>query len=505
MSIALLLAALASAALYLRRRAWLEAVLVLLAGAALAALLARLSQPASEAGALRVTAASSAAEVAAAARLRVDGDGLPGAVWRDLPARPLDWQAPATPSLQLDFPRQITLGRSLRVALTRSPAVGEARLQLLAENGQLLSETRSKEATLALDWLAPVAEDLVLRLRLLDAAGKTVAEGPLPVRVLPAVPLQARGRLYAPSFDANALNRLLTDSGANIDWEVTLGKDLRRSETPKEAGQTRDLLLLDAAWFEHAPAATRQATLAQVAQGASLIILGANASDAAVWSASLQLGLRAAGETALSGAALSLSAAALAPQPGGPWQAVEPGIVARDWQQGRIVWLGVADWHRHAISEPQQLGRWWQGVLDAARVQRMTPVQWLTPASMPLAGQRSEICAIGVQGEVTLPQLQQTLSWQARPELADARCIAVWPRSAGWLELRSGALQQRVYVFGADDWPQWQAAERRTATQAYQARTPQAASAGQRPLPAWPFAVLAALALCGLWWRERGR
>jgi hypothetical protein len=60
-----------------------------------------------------------------------------------------------------------------------------------------------------------------------------------------------------------------------------------------------------------------------------------------------------------------------------------------------------------------------------------------------------------------------------------------------------------VYVFAPEDWPQWQAAERRDATARYAARTPVPASTTQHPLARWPFAVLFALAMLGLWWRER--
>ena len=61
-----------------------------------------------------------------------------------------------------------------------------------------------------------------------------------------------------------------------------------------------------------------------------------------------------------------------------------------------------------------------------------------------------------------------------------------------------------VFLFSVrEDWPLWQAAERRDATARYAARTPVPASQTQRTLPQWPFAVLFALAMLALWWRER--
>jgi hypothetical protein len=122
---------------------------------------------------------------------------------------------------------------------------------------------------------------------------------------------------------------------------------------------------------------------------------------------------------------------------------------------------------------------------------------------MPFAGQRLEVCAQGVRGELAFPGLQQTMAWQRRPDRADASCVAVWPRQPGWLAMQSGDKSNQVYVFAANDWPMWQAAQRRAATARYAARTPATMTASGEPLPAWPFAVLFTLAMLALWWRER--
>jgi len=182
----------------------------------------------------------------------------------------------------------------------------------------------------------------------------------------------------------------------------------------------------------------------------------------------------------------------------------------RGWRQGRIGWLGVGDWHRHAIEQPRALALWWQGVLDRLQVQRSRDIAWLVPGEMPLAHQRLAVCA---QGEalatstgVAFPQLKQTLAWRRRPEHVDAVCAAVWPDRSGWLQVEAqGAKPQQgaLYVYADGDWPLWQRAERRDATARYAARTPVARDAGTRPLPAWPFGLAFALAMLGLWWRER--
>ena len=83
------------------------------------------------------------------------------------------------------------------------------------------------------------------------------------------------------------------------------------------------------------------------------------------------------------------------------------------------------------------------------------------------------------------------------------RCVAVWPREPGWLQVQAQGSTDYLYVFAKNDWPLWQAAQRRDATARYAARTAAPAAPGSTPLPAWPFALLCALALLALWWRER--
>jgi hypothetical protein len=151
---------------------------------------------------------------------------------------------------------------------------------------------------------------------------------------------------------------------------------------------------------------------------------------------------------------------------------------------------------------------WWQAVLDSAGVKHVEDVAWEEPRDMPFAGQRLEVCAQGVRGEVAFPGLQQVMSWHRRPDKADASCVAVWPRQPGWLAMQSAragapAQSNQVYVFAADDWPLWQAAQRRAATARYAARTPAPSPARGELLPAWPFALLFTLAMLALWWRER--
>jgi hypothetical protein len=487
---------------YAARRRWTDAVLALVAGAALAGTVGDFALPGEAGSTLAVDAADPPRTLAGVRTLLLSGDGLRAAEWDDLPARPLDWKKPDTPAIALDFPRTIALGRVFTLVLHRSWSA-PGRLQLMAENGQVLAEAKG-DKDLAVQWLPPVAERLVLKARLLDAAGKVVDEGPVPFTVAAPVPLQVRGRFGAPSFDLRVLDDLLAASGAVIDWQVELGKGLERAETARAHMDAPDLEIVDAAWFERAGAGTRDALLARVAGGTRLLALGANARDAGTWTRSVQLPLAPQPANRTVGTVLPMAAGGLNPagDRAGDWTGKD-GLWTRDWKAGRIAWLGVGDWHRHAIAQPRQLALWWQDILDRLRVQRRADVEWLDPEEMPLPHRRLAICARGVSGTVTVAELKQTLAWQSRPEHVDAACVAVWPAAGGWLHLQTGSNAGQVYVYAPGDWPLWQRSERRAATARYAARTLAPVASGTRPLPVWPFGVAFALAMLTLWWRER--
>ncbi|MGZ5200222.1 MAG: hypothetical protein ACXWC4_10675 [Telluria sp.] len=486
------------------RRQWIDAALVAIAAVALALVCGEITLPAKPGATLDIDASNPPHSLDGVAALRLKGDGLRAAQWNDLPARPLSWDGDGTGGIELDFPRQLSLGRMFVLTVHRSSRT-PARLQLLAENGWVLAEAHG-DGDLSVQWLPSVAERLVLRARLLGSGGRVIDEGPVPFSVSEPQPLRVQGRFGAPSFDLRALDELLANSNALLDWQITLGKAVTRSETPHDAIGDPDLLVLDAAWFEHATPAQRSAMLAQAERGAALLILGSNAADPLVWSRTLQLDLKPQPDKATEGAPLAMSVAPFNPLERGPWHAAGSLLWTRQWHAGRIGWLGAANWHRYAISDPLALALWWQATLDALGVTRPEPVEWLAPEEMPLPGQRLEVCARGVKGAATFPGLRQKLAWQRRPDRVDASCVAVWPSTSGWLEVDSpdSGAKNAIYVFAQDDWPQWQAAQRRRATARYAARTPVATTQGRRAvLPRWPFAVVFALAMLALWWRER--
>jgi hypothetical protein len=540
-SAGVLLAGLFSAALYARKNQTANAALVLAAALSLAAMLASPTQPAARAGEIAIATEPMAGPVPApppgdtlmrallavpqAGSIALTGPGLRAAQWDDLPARPLRWTAPQGELLRLDFPRTLPLGRSFTLSARHTGAQPGWRLQLLAENGQLLAEAAQLAGTapLTLAWQPPLAEQLLLQARLLDAAGKLVAQGPVPLLVVPPVPLQIIGRFGAPSFDVRALNQLLTDSNATLDWQTTLGKGLSRTETARTDLAEPNAQVIDAAWFETLAAPARAALLAQTGQGVPLIILAGNAGDAALWQRELALRLAPQApatekddirQFSIGGEQLLMPPASLNPaaQDGGTWNAAaadskgRPWLWQRTWKKVRISWVGVSDWHRYGISSPAALGQWWQALLDKAAAGATQKMAWQQPDPMPVAGLRTEVCAQGAGAGAALhiDGLPAT-AWQARRARAESVCAAFLPRQPGWLTLRSGASEHRIYVHAAGDWPLWQQALRQDATARYAARTPEAPAAGgaRSPLPSWPFAFVCAACMLLLWRRER--
>lgn len=519
---------------YLRRRQWPDALLVLLAGIALAALFLHERDPSSATTVTLHTEDESAlraglANAAQAERLLVRGDGLREAMWNDLPALPMEWQQASQDKLWLDFPRSVALGRVFGLTVRRSAAPEPWSVQLVAENGQVLAEAKAegRANVLSLAWLPPVAESMVLTARLRNAAGKTIAEGPVPLRVEAPVPLRLQGRFASPSFDARALNQLLAASGAILDWRTQLGKSVARSETPSEVLSAPHGIVIDAAYAEGLAPQALAALLAQVGEGTPMLILGGSASQAAFWQRAIALRLAPAqGEDPQRQAAkLQLAAAPFLPAARSPeWRPVaadadgEPWLSQRAWRKGRISWLSVSGWHRYAISEPVALAQWWQTVLDQGLGETAAGKTWRFPDPMPLPGLRTEICADGVAaGSKLVVGGAARVELLPRADRSGAACAAVWPERAGWLAVNAdGMAATQLYVFAKDDWSAWQRALRHDATARYavRSRSPvQAAadgnSAAVRParaaalLPQWCWAALFAAAMLALWWRER--
>lgn len=533
--LAALSAGVVSAALYSRKHRWIDAALAVVAGAALAVALADVRLPLDAAEPLAVsTAAGRISEfdmraISAASSIVLSGDGVREAEWRDLPARPLQWKPMAADLLWLDFPRSMSLGRIFTLTVRRSPAIEQWRLQLLAENKQVLADSGLAAASqLSVQWLPPVAEAMVLQARLLDKNGKTIAQGPVPLQVKDATPLQVQGRFDAPSFDARTLNQLLSDGSAILDWNVTLGKAITRSETARAPLTAPNAVFVDAAYVEHLSAAARAALLAQAGKGVPLVILGGNAADAGVWQREFGLPLHPQSPTTEKEDVRQFGAIALPPAQLNPAENAAGlwSVLARDakkqpwlWQrgvgQGRVVWLGVSDWHKYAISAPQALALWWQSAMDLIALNGVQKTVWQMNDPLPVPGLRSEVCAQGVKtGAALTAEGYAPMTLVTRADKADGVCAAFWPQKAGWMKFSADGMAERgaEYVYAASDWPAWQKAQRRDATAQYAARfvappVGRPADVAAVDSGGWVrtrvAGVLFALVLLVLWWREQ--
>ena len=179
----------------------------------------------------------------------------------------------------------------------------------------------------------------------------------------------------------------------------------------------------------------RQAILQAVSAGSSLMILGSNARQPAIWRDSLGLELRQnpVASQATDAAELSFDLSLISPrietttlsmsttawrqaQINQRWMPLDMpfaratsanAIVARSYQQGRIVWFGLSDWHRYTISAPETLKLWWQLLLDQSLQNANEASAIEIKESMPMVGERLMFCVDAESGYTHLRPLSQ--------------------------------------------------------------------------------------------------
>lgn len=580
----LMLAGTLSAYLYWRQRRRLDALLVMCAALPLAVLLLQVQLPRRSTNAYVIDSTRPMPSINElrrnlehADRIILRGDGLFQSQWQDLPVRPLEWQADGQDveqkskqkteqkteqktieRLQLRFPQRLTFGRLFKLEVRRaSNSTAAWRVQLLAENQQVLAEQTGTGQSIQLSWLPPVAQRMVLQAKVWNEQAQLIDQGPIPLEVIEIAPLQVEGRFAAPSFDTQSLNQLLLQSSAQLDWQTQLGKGILRKEMASASLSDTNLLIQDAAYFEQLSAAGRQQLLSKIAAGASLIILGGNAQQATLWAQHLGLQLvqaRKENEAISSSqgsnhgshlAALNLSASSWQPRLAAQsaWQRVDgqDWLVKREWQAGHILWLGAADWHQAMISDAQKLKLWWQSVLDASGVRQYQ--DWIVDlendtasGGFALTGHLQRLCARGLdQHSLMLEPGQQKLLLRPVAGKVDAHCAGFWPSQNGWYEWQTivdqDAQQMSVkntaqntvknivtntkqsaakiaasgalYVFQANDWLSWQKQQKRDATRAYAMLLGEDKVESTDTLPTWPLLLFSMLASLALWRREQ--
>ena len=466
-------------------------------------------------------------------QIELQGDGFRDSQWQDLPARRLQWEKPKNrASLQLQFNPYLSLGREFELTIQRDideKAVdGVWRAQLLAENGEVLAEEKSRTPGLKLRWLPPAAEHMVLQAKVFDSKDGLIDAGPIPLEVGALEPLQVWMRFDAPSFDTKALQNVLRQSQALIDSQTRLGQNIQHIESPGLDVDKMDVMIVDAAFIEQQNSASLQKILNQVAQGKSLLVLGANASQASFWRQKFDLPLQTVnrakdaeisvdvashGSLALSPNALSVMANEF--KPASPWTAGphnqdnEAWLWHRAWQKGQIAWLAVGDWHRYAITSPMKLAAWWQSALDQIHQTHSDKPVWSMLGTMPIAKERQIVCLQGVKsGELLQTASTESIRLSSYGEVVDQQCAAWRPVQAGWQSLRLTSpelkepTQHQFFIYPSDAWQTWQRHLKANANQAFAQRLPAASAHAALQLALWPLYVLTALLLLYLWRKD---
>ena len=139
--------------------------------------------------------------------------------------------------------------------------------------------------------------------------------------------------------------------------------------------------------------------------------MGGSASDVAMWQRDFDLMLHPQSpttekeDTRQFGVTLAMPPAGLNPAENAaePWSVLARDMKKQPWMwsravgKGRVVWLGVTEWHKYAISAPQLLALWWQSAMDRIALDSVRKTAWQMSDPMPVPGLRSEVCAQGIQ------------------------------------------------------------------------------------------------------------
>ena len=233
----------------------------------------------------RVLACHASRGSAGRRRMKVEGDGLRAAQWHDLPARPVDWTAPASDVLRLDFPRRADAGA--HVHADGSPHAGAAPRGCSCWPRTTRSSPKRRERGKDADGAVAAA------------GGRNAGAQGAPARRAPAR-YRRRDRCRSPCATtrrcrcraASARRRSTRASSTScLPTATRCSTGRSRSARPSRAAKRRakrlrrpDLLVVDAGYFERASGGARGALLERVAGGMPLIVLASNATDPALWS-----------------------------------------------------------------------------------------------------------------------------------------------------------------------------------------------------------------------------
>lgn len=385
-------------------------------------------------------------------------------------------------------------------------------------------------------------------LRLLDAEGAAVAQVDAPLWIEPVVPPQVLLLSGAPGPETRALRRWLVDAGATVQARIALGGGLQLGSAPLDAAALAgaDLVIVDARSWSGLGEAGRARVLAAVGDGLGLLLRadtplpaaalrGVAAEDFAIaggagtapWTLPPA---RVDDEQALRGRMGSGSRDA--PFDLEQAQAAPPALARRGWQvrgdaavafapdgqsppgwwrghgRGRIGLWTLLDTYLLPLHGRDDLhGRLWSDAVATLARPRAAAVPAMEAHAR--VGERMTVCDWPAGATVQAPD-GSVLEPIVDPASGPRRCAGIWPRVAGWHQLRLEQGERGFHVAAADADPVLRLAELRQATLELAAAPATAAPHGRPPRhgepgPAWPWCLLWLLVAGATWWLERSR
>jgi len=468
-----------------------------------------------------------------AASLRVVGEGL---VARDREAArglPLAFAPGAAPHglVALRWPGDGLAGATLSFEGEIAGLDG-ARAELLDPAGRRIAlASPDDQGRFFLSAVAGVPGDVDYVLRVIDGDGRTVERQSLPVQVRAGDAHRILLLSGAPNPETKYLRRWALDAGLALTTRQALGGGAAIGDAPARLDADTlagtDLLVLDERSWRSLGSRGRDEVLAAVEGGLGLLlrITGPVSADERAGLArrglvlspdegpraiSLPPGRQPAADEGESAPALSRAGYTLRAAGGDTVLADTRGAPLLAWQahgQGRIgAWL-VTDSFRWVLAGHSGAhGRLWADAVSALARPR-APASSLRLPAWSRVGERVSLCGLGEAARLTDPE-GDVMPLVPDPATGADACAAAWPRKPGRFGVDDGTQQGRWTVFAAEALPGLAARERRDATVALAALSPEAANVSPTPPvpgPRWPWwaAWLAAAALA--WWLERPR
>lgn len=437
--------------------------------------------------------------------------------------------APAGAVLHWSMPQQVPAGAPWTLQ-GQLAADAPTRLRLLDPAGTTVAQgSTDAEGHFSLQTQARTAGQYLYRLQVLDQTRELHAlELPLQVHAgsAPRVLLLAG----APSPELKYLRRWASDAGVVMHSRMALGLNMQigsaRAPLDVEGWSEWDLLLLDERSLAALGQSGRSALLAAMQEGLGVLLrLTAPLGDTeAQWLAQLHMRpqpapLQTRVDWPIPGAqpdqaALQIQLNRRPLQIDGdlvqPLLRTAEGAVLGAWrplQQGRLGVLWLTDSYRLQLhgQGAAHAALWQQLFSTLARPVQSDPApQLISPAPWRVE-QRVVWCGLDPARRYQLhasDHVQQLL-----PDPAQADCAAAWPAQPGWQQLRDDkGGQWTLYVHPADAAP----AQLQRQQQEYTERLAQQSAQRTEPQdliyaagPAWPWWLAWLLASALLWWLER--